>query len=461
MKKLFVSIMAAIFLTSSAVYAEKETFLPEAQNDFVYTVLPSATPTPTTSPELTESPSPTVLPDVTPTPTVSPEVTATPMPTVTPRLATSDKFTADFTVEGLPRACELVFEIYDGQTLLDTKVYNLKSDEKIFSVVFNVPKYDAGKNFDIVCTSGAEGIRYYDTLYKKGTRVGLPTYCYNDENGQYITVFNAAVNIVLGKKINLYIENQPVTLTSAPQLINNTVMVPVREMSAVFGITDVVYNAEYNSVRVAAGVQEILFNIDYAWSSIGKKVVVDNALTQYINGCVYVPLYTLAEGLGSRTEEWVHEEYIDVLMTNSKYAPSAEKLEYIIRSNLNSDTDFLIWISKKNYEVNVFKKIGGVWQFLDVFPCAIGTDATPTCVGTYKYYEKIDRWLYPDFYVAPVMRFNKGYAIHSTLIKYDGTDYNPRVRRKLSHGCVRVQRDDMNWLFDNIPIYTTIHVTNE
>lgn len=449
MKKLLASIMVTVFLTSSAVYAENELFLPEAKNDFVYTSVPSGSPEPTAtaSPEETVSPEPTA--------------TASPEPTVTPQPITSDKFTANFTVEGLPRACELVFEIYDGQALLDRAVYNLKSDEKTFSVVFNVPTYNVGKSFDIVCVSGAEGMRYYDTLYKKGTRVSMPTYHYNDENGQHIVVFETAMNIVLSKKVNLYIENQPVALTSAPQLINNTIMVPVREMAAVFGVSDVTYNAEYNSVRVAAGVQEMLFNIDYAWSSIGNKVVTDNVPTQYINGCVYVPLYTLASGLGSTSQEWGHEDYIDVLMSNSKYAPSAEKVRYIIGSNLKSDTDYLIWISKKNYEVNVFKKIGGVWQFIDVFPCAIGTDATPTCVGTYKYYEKIDRWLYPDFYVAPVMRFNRGYAIHSTLIKYDGTDHNPRVRRKLSHGCVRVRRDDMNWLFENIPMYTTIHVTNE
>lgn len=51
MKKLLVSVIVTMFLASSVVYAEKEVFLPEAQNDFVYTAVPDELPLPTASPK--------------------------------------------------------------------------------------------------------------------------------------------------------------------------------------------------------------------------------------------------------------------------------------------------------------------------------------------------------------------------------------------------------------------------
>jgi len=57
------------------------------------------------------------------------------------------------------------------------------------------------------------------------------------------------------------------------------------------------------------------------------------------------------------------------------------------------------------------------------------------------------------------MRFYKGYALHSTLIGYNGTPYDNRVGVKISHGCVRMCPEDINWLAKNIPLYTRVLVT--
>ena len=57
------------------------------------------------------------------------------------------------------------------------------------------------------------------------------------------------------------------------------------------------------------------------------------------------------------------------------------------------------------------------------------------------------------------MRFRGGYAIHSTLIKYDGTPYDNRVGMKISHGCIRLRPEDINWLASITPLGTRIYIT--
>lgn len=468
MKKLIIAIVALMLAAQSisVVYAENESFLPEAAGDVVFAVIPSEQ----SDGQLNETESGAendiqTVPVETIEPTGTPTPTAKPVEVPQPKTFKANQFTADFTVEGEGFNAEKTakFALYDGAALLDECEYYVNADTRRFSVTFDVPQYNVGKQFSIVCTEGAEGMRYYDDFYGVGALVAAPTYAYTDETGADVVVTNTAMNLITvkEKKINIYVDGNMLSLKSPPRLVKGTIMVPVREMSEALGVFDVTYNSEYNSVRVAVKDKETLFNIGYPWTTVNGVNRVDSVPTMYIGSSVYVPLATLADGVASTMEQWEHEKYYDVLLSRSKHVINyIDKVNYINSQKLTSKTDYLIWVSKANYEVNVFKNIGGVWNFVNSYKCAIGASSTPTCVGTYRYYEKIARWTYPDFYVGPVMRFNGGYAIHSTLLKYDGTDYNRTVGKKLSHGCVRVQPPDMEWLVNNIPMYTTVHVTD-
>ena len=57
------------------------------------------------------------------------------------------------------------------------------------------------------------------------------------------------------------------------------------------------------------------------------------------------------------------------------------------------------------------------------------------------------------------MVFYGNYALHSTLLRYDGTPYNNNVGVKLSLGCVRCQPKYINWMADYVPIGSTVYVT--
>lgn len=146
--------------------------------------------------------------------------------------------------------------------------------------------------------------------------------------------------------------------------------------------------------------------------------------------------------------------------------PSAATYEYKVEKFVNdrkitSDTDYLIWVSKKNYKVNVFCNNYGSWKYVKDIPCSIGAVNSPTVTGEFVYHQQQPKWQYNGYYVGPIMRFYKGYAIHTTLINNNGTDRDARVGKMISHGCVRVRPDDMKWLVDYIPLYTKVYVTEE
>ena len=139
--------------------------------------------------------------------------------------------------------------------------------------------------------------------------------------------------------------------------------------------------------------------------------------------------------------------------------PVSKEAYYVNQKGLSSQTEYLIWVSKSEFKVRVFRGSKGNWNLINSLTCAIGKPSTPTCEGTYKYYQAQKMWDYGSYYVGPIMRFNGGYAIHSTLIYKNGTPKDNRVGMKLSLGCVRLQPQDINWLFSTIPLYTTIHIT--
>ena len=113
---------------------------------------------------------------------------------------------------------------------------------------------------------------------------------------------------------------------------------------------------------------------------------------------------------------------------------------------------------KHEYKVRVYQGSQYNWELQKEFPCALGAWNTPTITGQFEYIERTE-WDYPSYYVGPVLRFYNGYALHSTLLYYNGTEYDGRVGVNISHGCVRLHPSDINWIANTIPFYTRIYIT--
>ena len=77
---------------------------------------------------------------------------------------------------------------------------------------------------------------------------------------------------------------------------------------------------------------------------------------------------------------------------------------------------------------------------------------------TYVTYKQTN-WTTESYTCRPIVRFypNTGYAFHSRLY-YPGTDHikDASMGFPVSHGCVRMMDEGINWIYNNIPTKTTV-----
>ena len=177
-----------------------------------------------------------------------------------------------------------------------------------------------------------------------------------------------------------------------------------------------------------------------------------------VGGIGYLPLRDIAETFGCGYSVTETENEVKIHTTPSVYRTNQFE-DFVNAQGYESRTDYLIWVSKKDFKVYLFKGEKGYWTVQGSYPCTIGTDSTPTIEGQFEYIERLNRWTYPNFYCGPIMRFYNGYALHSTLYNYNGTLYDNRVGMKLSHGCIRLHPEDINYLVATVPFKTKIVIT--
>lgn len=146
----------------------------------------------------------------------------------------------------------------------------------------------------------------------------------------------------------------------------------------------------------------------------------------------------------------------------SSYNPDyldATKLSFVNGKGYASKTKYLIWANLATQKVNVFEGSKGSWKLVKVFRCASGAKSTPTPQGvTYVTYK--EKGWYTDSYVCkPIVRFypGTGYAFHSVLYTADGSKIKDgSMGFPVSHGCLRMKPSSIQWIYDNIPVNTTV-----
>lgn len=123
----------------------------------------------------------------------------------------------------------------------------------------------------------------------------------------------------------------------------------------------------------------------------------------------------------------------------------------------DSETDYLIWVSRYTQKVMVFQGSARNWTLIRTFPCGSGSNTTPTPPGAFRTEYRNTRWDYGGYYVGMPTIFNGGHAFHTVLLNYDGSYYNGTVGRPLSHGCVRMLPDDCRFIYE-LPLHTRVVV---
>ena len=138
---------------------------------------------------------------------------------------------------------------------------------------------------------------------------------------------------------------------------------------------------------------------------------------------------------------------------------SVLKEEWINVKGYTSKTDYLIWVSITYQRVNIFTGSDGQWELEKTFIVGTGAPGHSTPTGVFSVLAKRPvGWTTSSYTVEPLINFySSAYAFHSRLY-YPGTTtiLDARIGFPISHGCVRMYDEDIAYMFDTIPVGTTV-----
>ena len=139
-----------------------------------------------------------------------------------------------------------------------------------------------------------------------------------------------------------------------------------------------------------------------------------------------------------------------------------EKEIWVNAKDFTSNTEYLIWVNLSMQRVNIFKGSKGDWTLCHSSIVGTGAPGRGTPVGTYKTtYKTWAGWTTSTYTVKPVVGFkdNTGYAFHSRLYRPGTTKLSDSsIGYPVSHGCVRMYDEDILYIYNSIPIGTTVVV---
>ena len=136
----------------------------------------------------------------------------------------------------------------------------------------------------------------------------------------------------------------------------------------------------------------------------------------------------------------------------------SEKENYVNIKGYSSTSKYLVWVSRLTQKVNIFEGSQRQWKLIHAFTCATGANTTPTVPGVFRYQYRMNKWDFDTYYVSRPMIFNGGHAFHTRTYRTNGTLLDPTIGRPVSHGCIRMYDQDVNWMWNNLPFGTTVVV---
>lgn len=131
------------------------------------------------------------------------------------------------------------------------------------------------------------------------------------------------------------------------------------------------------------------------------------------------------------------------------------KEQFINLRGISSRTSRLIWVSQRTYRTNIFKGSTGKWKLVKSYKCIIGRWQNRTSGGI----RRILRKVYYGSYGAPCLTFTRGQGTSSypTGCAFHHYVDGNRTGAK-SHGCVRMSRSALIYMYNTCPIGTTVFV---
>lgn len=353
------------------------------------------------------------------------------------------------------------FNLFDKDgNLVGTSEEWVGGDTDSIRLQFSVPQYVVGDTFTLGMVEGFKSLKYYDDIITPGGSFILGTYAMEDANGEIIHGNNFAMDADPNFRtaVNVYYDNKQIPLWPMGQIVDGVSMVSAYDIGKATGMK-VKYHADYNSLTMSIGSQQLIFNLGSTYATLfGNDTFISHAPI-WAGDAILVPVRDTLTALGCTIDLWQSDDHIDVIANRSPVITEYRNRERVNREGITSRTNFLVWVSKSDYQVKLYQGTRYNWECILTAPCAIGAPDSPTIEGQFEYQYNGGVWSYPDFYVSPTLVFHGGYALHSTLKAWNGGMYDDSVGVKISHGCVRLHPKDIDFIHRTIPIGTRIYVT--
>lgn len=131
---------------------------------------------------------------------------------------------------------------------------------------------------------------------------------------------------------------------------------------------------------------------------------------------------------------------------------------FVNENQIKSPTINLITTDLENKLTYIFEKNNsGTWNLLYKWSCTVGKPSTPTIKGTFYVSGRKPYFGSDTYRVKYATRIRGSYYYHSILFNSAGTEIiDDRLGMALSHGCIRLDVKNAQWIYDNVLDKTTI-----
>lgn len=143
------------------------------------------------------------------------------------------------------------------------------------------------------------------------------------------------------------------------------------------------------------------------------------------------------------------------IYTTKKYSTEV-KTAFVNYKGYSSKTKYLIWISHYTQQVSIFQGSKGKWKMIRTFICATGTAKNHSPRGVFKITYKEKGWFYTRTKELYVTHYKGRNSFHTRPLWNNGSVQNPTIGKPASHGCVRCYNQDAKYIYDKMPIGTTV-----
>lgn len=195
--------------------------------------------------------------------------------------------------------------------------------------------------------------------------------------------------------------------------------------------------------------------IVYASVNVNGKTLIGQVIEDKGNGTTY--LININDDL-----TWFDSNKVKILENNNQLKLTDltdEQIQFYVNYNsFKSDTDYFIWVDIYRNQTYILKKENNYFVMLDRFMCSTGSNTTPTKRGLFKISAKGESFLGRDktYKCYYYLCYDGSYLLHSFPYNLDDSVKDDRLNQRVSNGCVRFSLNDSKYIYNLIPINTTI-----